>query len=159
MSGMNSHAEIRLATPKDGEQIRALLPRLANFELPRRRNPEDLWRGDEAMLLNWLQGAEPDLFAFVAERDEQILGTAIVRLRSELLSHEPSAHLEVIVTAAAAEGKGIASGLLREAEREAKNRGAQTLTLHVFANNTRARGLYEKFGYDGELIRYIKTLD
>jgi ribosomal protein S18 acetylase RimI-like enzyme len=37
--------------------------------------------------------------------------------------------------------------------------GALTMTLHVFAANTRARGLYENTGYDGELMRYIKHLD
>ncbi len=155
---MKPQVEIRLATPKDGNQMRALLPRLANFEVPKRRKPEDLWRGDEAMLLAWQRGEEPSVFAHVAERDGEILGVAMVRLRRELLSQEPSAHLEVIVIAQEAEGHGIASRLLVEAEREAQNQGAKTLTLHVFANNTRARGLYEKFGYDGELIRYIKEL-
>ncbi len=32
------------------------------------------------------------------------------------------------------------------------------MTLHVFGANVRARGMYEKLGYDGELIRYIKEL-
>jgi len=33
------------------------------------------------------------------------------------------------------------------------------MTLHVFASNARARGLYERCGYTGELLRYIKQLD
>jgi ribosomal protein S18 acetylase RimI-like enzyme len=28
--------------------------------------------------------------------------------------------------------------------------------LHVFATNERARRLYERAGFDGELLRYIK---
>jgi ribosomal protein S18 acetylase RimI-like enzyme len=48
--------------------------------------------------------------------------------------------------------------LLRAAEAEAIARGAQTMTLHVFSSNKRARGFYERSGYDGELMRYIKPL-
>jgi len=31
--------------------------------------------------------------------------------------------------------------------------------LHVFANNTKARALYERNGFDSELLRCIKYLD
>ena len=44
------------------------------------------------------------------------------------------------------------------AEEGARARGAESLTLHVFSTNTRARALYERLGYAGELIRYIKHL-
>ena len=49
--------------------------------------------------------------------------------------------------------------LLDAAEKEAAAHGALTMTLHVFANNARARGFYDRAGYDGELMRYIKILD
>jgi ribosomal protein S18 acetylase RimI-like enzyme len=32
------------------------------------------------------------------------------------------------------------------------------MTLHVFANNERARSVYERTGYAGELLRYVKHL-
>jgi ribosomal protein S18 acetylase RimI-like enzyme len=51
---------------------------------------------------------------------------------------------------------GVGRALLAAAESEAKSQGALTITLHVFASNTRARGFYEQSGYDGELLRYIK---
>lgn len=150
---------IRDARADDSGPIRDLLPRLAAFEIPRRRNPEELWRGDEKILDGWLAGTEPDCFIRVAvDGDELILGCIILRLRPELLSARPSAHLEVIVLASAAEGRGIGKALITEAERIAAERGAETLSLNVFASNTRARGLYERMGYDGELIRYIKDL-
>ena len=79
-------------------------------------------------------------------------------LRPELLSHEPSAHLEAIALDPAAEGRGVAQALLAAAEAAASARGALTMTLHVFAVNERARRLYDRAGYDGELMRYIKAL-
>jgi ribosomal protein S18 acetylase RimI-like enzyme len=87
-----------------------------------------------------------------------ILGVALVSLGEELLSHAPSAHLEVLVVAEGAEGNGIGQALVTEAETIARERGALSMTLHVFATNTRARQVYERLGYTGELIRYIKYL-
>ena len=150
---------IRKALPSDLDAIRPLLPRLAAFDLPPRRAPEDLWRSDEEMLLRWQRDEEPGLVAHLAvDEAESVLGVAVARLGEELLSHEPSAHLEVLVVADGMEGRGIGKALVAEAERSARDRGARTMTLHVFGTNTRARGIYEQLGYDGELLRYIKEL-
>ncbi len=151
--------QVREASPADVEAMRRLMPRLAAFDLPARRAPEDLWRDDERMLLRWQDGGEPDLFAHVAvDGAGQILGLAVSRLRNELLSHAPSAHLEALAVAEEAEGQGIGQALVTAAEHAARARGAETMTLHVFGVNIRARGMYEKLGYDGELLRYIKEL-
>jgi len=150
---------IRSAVAADRQAICELLPRLAAFEIPARRQPEDLWRGDKVALLAWLDGSAPDGAAHVAINGRnKIIGVVFVQLRKELLSGEPSAHLEVLAVAEDAEGQGIASALIATAEEAARDRHAKTMTLHVFAGNRRARGLYEKHGYDGELIRYIKDL-
>jgi len=149
---------VREATVEDIEPIRALLPRLAAFELPQRRSPEDLWRGDEEMLLRWVDGREPSLYSWIAVSEDSVLGVVVIRLRDELLSHEPGAHLEVLAVAYGAEGRGIGQALVRAAEHGARDKGAHSMTLHVFGVNTRARGMYEKLGYDGELLRYIKEL-
>ena len=148
--------QIRDATVDDVAQIQALLPLLASFDVPSGRNPEHLWRGDEQMLLDWGEGTRPDVFVRVAVDQEKLLGAVIVSLKEELLSHEPSAHLEVVVVNDTAQGTGIGRQLMHDAENESRARGAQSITLHVFAVNTKARALYDKLGYDGELIRYRK---
>lgn len=151
--------EVRPASSEDGDAILALMPRLASFDVPESRNPVDLWRSDAAILNRWLDGDAPECLVHVAVGGgQEILGFALVSLRPELLSHEPSAHLEAIAVSEVAEGSGVGRALLAAAEDEAKARGAKTITLHVFARNTRARGFYEKAGYDGELLRYIKEL-
>jgi ribosomal protein S18 acetylase RimI-like enzyme len=150
---------LRFATAADASAIRALLPRLAAFTLPTHRQPEHLWESDAELLDQWAIGMRPDVFVQLAQdHDNRVLGATITSLRPEPLSHAPSAHLEVLVVDDSAVGQGIGSALMREMERESRSRGATVLTLHVFANNARARALYERAGFDGELLRYIKPL-
>ncbi len=134
----------------------ALLPRLASFEVPEHRNPEHLWRSDEKLLLRWFDGEAPQCFAQVAEQEGAVVGLTLVSIKPELLSGEPSAHIEAIAVSPNAEGRGIAHALLEACEAEAKNRGAQSITLHVFGANLRARAFYQRNDYDEELIRCSK---
>ena len=150
---------IRDAVPTDHVALLSLLPRLAAFDLPPDRRPEDLWRSDGQLLERVLAGAAPECMALVAANtNDEACGLALVRLQPEPLSHDPSAHLEVLVLAASAEGQGMGRALIHAAEAGARARGAAHMTLHVFANNTRARSLYEHAGYDGEILRYRKRL-
>lgn len=150
---------VRPATPDDQAAMVALLPRLADFDIPPIRNPEDLWSGDRDMLLAWFDGRAEHVRALVATDGAAILGFTLLSFREELLSHQPSAHLEVLVLGKEAEGRGIGKTLIQATETLAKEGGAQSMSLHVFARNTRARGLYERMGFDGELMRYYKPLD
>lgn len=151
---------IRPATVEDGEKMFALLPRLAAFQLPEHRKPEHTYSGDGKMLKKWMQGKEPDCFVYVAvDESENLLGWSYVRMQAEFMSYEPGCHLEVILVDESASGQGIGQALLDISESEAKIRGAQSMTLHVWTNNTRARAMYEKNGFDGELMRYIKRFD
>ncbi len=151
---------IRAATPTDLDEMLALFPRLAAFELPPKRNPEDLWLGDADLLRRWSNGLAPQVLVHVAVDDRSaICGVAMTQLRGELLSHQPSAHLEVVVVDNRVEGNGIGPALITAAENAARQRGALSITLHVFAANSRARRLYDRLGYNGELIRYIKHLE
>lgn len=150
---------IRDAGPDDGDAMMALMPRLADFDVPASRNPADLYRDDAKLLQRWLKGEEECLVQVAVSGEGRVLGFTMARLRPELLSHHPSAHLEAIAVDRGAEGKGVAKALLDAAEINAKAHGALSMTLHVFACNTRARGFYEHLGYDGELMRYIKHIE
>ncbi len=149
---------IRDAITADGDAMLALMPRLADFDVPASRNPQHLYQDDAKLLRRWLDGKEACLVQVAEDDEQQIIGFTLVRLRPELLSSEPSAHLEAITVSESAEGKGIARALLDAAEKSAKDNGALTITLHVFASNVRARAFYDRSGYDGELIRYIKEI-
>ena len=150
---------IRAGTAADGDMMLALMPRLAEFEIPASRDPEHLWHDDAALLRQWIAGDTTDCLVQVAEGDGGvILGFTLVRLRPDALSHEPSSHLEAIAVSKDAEGKGVGHALLRGCEKEAAAHGALTMTLHVISTNSRARNFYERSGYDGEMIRYIKPV-
>lgn len=150
---------IRVATAADAPAIFKLLPRLADFDIPQRRQPEHLWHGDRDMIAAWSRAERPDVHVHVAvDVAQTLLGATVFSLREELLSHEPSAHLEVIVVAPQAERRGVAAALIDAVEGQARALGARAVTLHVFARNERAVRLYERLGYDGELIRFIKSL-
>ena len=155
----DSAFSIRDAVQADCDAILALMPRLADYDTPPSRNPKHLWMHDAELLEEWRKGDAECLVHVAVDANDTVLGFSLVRLRPELLSLEPSAHLEAIAIDKRAEGMGVGKALLVEAEASAKAHGALTMTLHVFAVNTRARALYKKAGYDGELMRYIKPLD
>ncbi len=151
--------DIREALPADEAAIMALLPRLAAFELPPGRSPEELWRGDAVVYRACMAGARTDAIALVAAgADRALLATALVTLSPEILSGAPSAHLEVLVVAAGCEGRGLATAMIAAAEAAARARGAESLSLNVFETNARARSLYERLGYRAEMVRCIKHL-
>ena len=155
-SGMTNQYTIRRATSEDLEELLPLLPELTDFEVPERRNPDDLWTGDAALMKQALIEGLEETFVDVAEGKDGIMGFVMITMREELMSHAPSAHLETIIVAPAARGTGLGRTLLRHTEETAKQRGAQSLSLHVFRNNRRAHALYEAEGFDSELIRAIK---
>lgn len=150
--------EITDASADDLDSMLALFPRLANFDIPERRQPEELWQGDAELLEGWGRGELPDAIVKVARESDRILGVGFARLRKEALSLKPGAHLEVLAVAQEAEGRGIGTSLLSAVEKSARDLGALTLSLNVFGRNEKARGLYRKAGFDEELIRCIKDL-
>ncbi len=157
---MSEFTTFRTATASDVTRAAELMPMLADFKVPERRDPTHLWASDLALFEAVVAGTAPDSFAEVAtDNANNVIGLILVTLRDELMSRAPSAHLEAIVVAPEARGSGLGRRLLERAEALAADRGAQSLSLHVFANNHRARSLYDASGYDSELIRATKWFD
>ena len=157
---MNYINTYRPAEPDDYDALLKLLPQLADFDIPVRRFANNLWEGDAELLKSVLDKETQVTFADVAvDSGNQIAGLILVTMRDEILSHEPSAHLEAIVVSPSARGQGLGRRLLQRAEDRVKELGAKTLTLHVFANNQRARSLYRSHGFDEEMLRCIKWFD
>ncbi|MCA9793983.1 MAG: GNAT family N-acetyltransferase, partial [Candidatus Eremiobacteraeota bacterium] len=134
---------VRPARPDELDCLLELLPRLAAFDLPPRRLPQELWQGDADMLRAWARGYEPQCACWLAlDESAAVVGCCAVRLRPELLSQKPSAHLELLAVGADNQGKGVGQALMQAAESWAREQGAVSMSLHVFANNQRARRFY-----------------
>ncbi len=58
--------QLRAASAADVDQILALLPRLAAFDMPPQRSAEHLWQSDAELLRRWGMGDAPQCFVFVA---------------------------------------------------------------------------------------------
>lgn len=156
---MNSSYSIKAAVNDDLPQILALLPELTDFDVPQYRNPDHLWQGDVALLKQCLAGDAPDTHTLLAvDAESNVCGVSIYTMRPELLSSEPSAHLEVLAVDPNCRGQGIGRALIDATESGAKGLGAKSLTLHVFAKNTRARGLYTAANFEEELLRCYKPI-
>ena len=157
---MNYINTYRPAEPDDYDALLKLLPQLADFDIPVRRFANNLWEGDAKLLKSVLDKETQVTFADVAiDSGNQISGLILITMRDEILSHEPSAHLEAIVVSPSARGQGLGRRLLQRAEDRVRDLGAKTLTLHVFANNQRARSLYRSHGFNEEMLRCIKWFD
>ena len=157
---MNHINTYRPAEPNDYDALLKLLPQLADFDIPARRFANNLWEGDAKLLKSVLDKETQVTFADVAiNSSNEISGLILVTMREEMLNHQPSAHLEAIVVAPSARGQGLGRRLLQRTEERVKDLGAKTLTLHVFANNQRARSLYRSHDFDEEMLRCIKWLD
>ena len=155
----HKNLHIRPAIRGDRERLLAMMPQLADFDIPVSRQPEHLWQGDAALMDNVLRGDSSDSFVdVITDSNRGIVGMAMVTMRKELLSEHPSAHLEALIIDPALRGRGIGSALMQHVETTARSRGAQSLTLHVFNNNHTARKLYQSRGFESELIRAIKWL-
>lgn len=150
---------IRTATQQDSETLNEILPRLADFEVPAVRNPKDLWMGDARLMAKVLAGEVKNSHVVVAvDTDDTAVGVAIYTIKPELLSGDTSAHLEVLAVHEDHTRNGLGKKLIDTCSAEARQKGANCMSLHVFSNNTRARALYQSTGFDEELIRCYKPI-
>ncbi len=152
-----------LIIPASAEHIHgivALLPRLADFDVPSHRVATDLWHGDADLLRAWASGQRGDVSVCVAtDETGDVLGVAAASEREDLLSHAPSAHLEVLSVAKHAERQGLGHRLLASIEQTMRDKGATGMSLHVFGNNHQARALYVREGFDEEIVRCFKQFE
>lgn len=152
--------KIRPAEIGDKEFIISLLPRLVEFNPPPWRTPEQMTAGDTRVLERVLSAAPPPGTAvFIAEGDDGTpLGFVHLNTAVDYYTEEKHGHISDIAVALAGEGRGVGRALMQVAEDWACGLNFRLLTLSVFAQNKRARELYEKLGYGTDTIKYVKEL-
>ena len=149
--------KIQEAESHHREAVLKLLPRLAVFQIPKERKPEEFWQGDAVLVKQHFDEKHRDTRIWIAvDETDHVLGTLLLRFNQDPLNEQTNAHVEVLAVSQQAEGNGVASQLLKIAEAETRKQQALSLSLNVFSNNERARSLFRKFGFDEEMIRCIK---
>ena len=151
---------IRMAEVSDLAAIQKLLPRLADFPAPRRLTTEDVWRYDGVAVAEWASGERPQTWVRVAtDTAQEVVAVAVGSLIEDSFTGQPAVHLEVVVIDERVDGHGLGSRLIAEIESDGRQRGAAVMSLNVMTANHRARSLYERLGFEEEMIRASKPLD
>ena len=161
---MNPPARIPLVTtrpasPEDEFFLLQLTGRLAEFAVPEWRTAAEVTGADHAILLEALRAGDDDTAILVAEAEGVgPAGFIFATTRQDYFTGEAHAHVEVLAVDSRAEGQGVARALMTAIESWATGRGYRIITLNVFDGNHRARGLYQRLGYQVETLHYLKTL-
>jgi GNAT superfamily N-acetyltransferase len=144
-----SEVVIRDAADGDREAIREVL--LAAYEQYSRVLSEERWNEYRRSIFSSVDTPGPTAW-LVAEREGRIVGSATL-FSSSLVAYGQDLGIEspivrLLAVSPEARGKGIATALLREAARRAKESGAQTLHLHTSDMMASAVRLYERLGFE-----------
>lgn len=134
-----------------------LADQLSAFPVPPWRTAQEIQRADDGVIRAAL-GDTPGTVAFVVEGRHGLDGAVCLTTQVDYFTHERLAHIEVLAVDPAAQGRGVARALMDAAETWAREQGSRRISLNVWAQNERARGLYEHLGYAAETMHYLKTL-
>ncbi len=148
---------IRAARRADEPALMKLSERMANFTVPPWRSAEEITDADGRSMVSAVGLGHPDSEVFIAERAGAVSGCLHMLVSRDFFGRR-HAHISVIAVSEAAEGTGAGRALMAYAEGWARDRGLHVITLNVFAANARARRLYEKAGFEVELLKYAKPL-
>jgi GNAT superfamily N-acetyltransferase len=92
------------------------------------------------------------------DRSGTPLGYIHLESTEDTLSGTTAAYVSILAVAAAAEGRGVATKLMEEAEGWALTRGYRFLLLDVFGSNATARRFYERKGYVADSLRLRREI-
>ena len=148
---------IRVATRDDERTLMKLSERMANFDVPAWRSATEISEADGRSMVNAVGLGHQDSDVFIAERRGEPVGCLHMLVARDFFGRR-HAHISVIAVSANAEGTGVGRALMDYAETWARARALKLITLNVFAANARARRLYEKAGFEVELLKYAKPL-
>ena len=150
---------IRRASDEDLAFMLSLAPRLAGVPRPAWHDLPHMQAFQDRFMQATLRPAAPGAVSYIAvDASNHPVGYIHVAPGRDGVTDEPCGYVSLLAVEPEAEGVGIASALMVEAEKWAVAQGYRLLSLDVFATNLRAINFYEKAGYKAETIRLVKTL-
>jgi ribosomal protein S18 acetylase RimI-like enzyme len=150
---------IRDYTPSDTQFILSLVSRFSEFDLPEWRQREEIDGTNRSSIGQALTHLNPDSAIFIAE-DENGIPAGFVHLQTETdyFRNDKYGYISDLAVDERFEGQGIGRLLLKSAEDWTRAKGYRLLALYVFSGNARARQLYERYGFEQEVIKYVKAV-
>ena len=150
---------IRQFQPSDHDFIMSLTTRFSEIDLPAWRSKPDIDHTNQLALQKAMHVPEPDSMIFIAQsEDGRPAGFIHLQTQIDYFNGQDHGYISDLAVDIAFEGQGVARALMNKAEEWALQRGFNLLTLYVFAGNARARQLYEKNGFQPEVIKYAKVI-
>jgi N-acetylglutamate synthase-like GNAT family acetyltransferase len=137
---------VRKAETSDDDAIRRLLVELG-YPLDARTLAERLERA----------AAEPSIRAFVAARDEAVVGFASLHVL-HLIERPPLGRLSAIVVASSERRAGAGNALVERVEEEARAAGCDRLEVTSGEWRGDAHAFYRALGFQETSKRFIKDL-
>ena len=155
----NAAIHIRPATVDDESFILGLIPRLVEFGPPPWRDIPGMVETDRQFLSEKMAQPSPDTPIFIAEDETGLrLGFIQLQIGTDYYNHARHGHIGNVIVAPEGEGHGIGRLLIEKAEEWARAQGFRWLTLSVFAQNLRARAVYQRLGFGEDILKYVKEL-
>lgn len=157
---MNTGPIIRAAREEDRAFILSLARRLADFDLPAWRTPDEVEAGTRRWLEKAISSSSTAACILVAERGGggELVGFIYAHEEQDFFTGETYAHISEVAVSEEAQGTGTGTLLMEAIERWAKEMSYSRISLNVFTSNERARRLYERLGYSTETVKYMKLL-
>ncbi|MFZ5880044.1 MAG: GNAT family N-acetyltransferase [Chloroflexota bacterium] len=151
--------QVRSFTDADREFVLSLAERFSDFELPAWRSRAELDVANQTALKKLLEEPEPESALLLAVRDTgQPAGFVYIHAQTDFFNGQKVGYLSDLAVDKIFEGQGVGRLLMESAEAWAREQGYPHLALNVFAGNIRARGIYEKYGFQQEVVKYVKPL-
>jgi ribosomal protein S18 acetylase RimI-like enzyme len=158
MSLEKQHISIRLIQKEDEALLLSLAPRF-NTGVPSWRNAEMVADFNQREVRKAITNPSTDSIVLIAEDIHgQPLGFINITDSTDYFTYEPQGYISALAITQEAEGKGVGRMLIAAGEDWARSRGYRFLTLDVFAQNERARALYQQLDYKEETLKLIKEL-
>lgn len=150
---------IRPFQASDHDFISSLTERFSDVDLPAWRSKRDVDHTNQLMLQKAMHVPELGSAIFVAEtEDGRQAGFIHLQTQVDYFNGQDHGYISDLAVDTAFEGQGVGRALMNKAEEWAHQLGFKLLTLYVFAGNARARQLYEKNGFQPEIIKYAKVI-
>jgi ribosomal protein S18 acetylase RimI-like enzyme len=155
----NDNTNLRRARVEDESAVLALVARLVEFGPPAYRDAEQMVRVDRSRIAAAIRATGDDPLVLVATVGDGVAGFVHLHSLTDHYNDRPHGHVSDLVVAPEFEGRGVGRQLMDAARDWAVAQGFRWLTISVFEKNARAAAIYEKAGFNRDILRLVQALD